>query len=119
MVSFDMATDEWMPYSANIAYLAAGWGWYFTFVHFMMAEWVSMLVVIILLACVQTVYALIDASEYYGDELNPGFNLSALAYGSGGVILAILLDLMWPPHIRETDSDEEMDNEESSSDISF
>ena len=118
MVSFTMADEMWDPYSNNIAYLAAGWGWYFTFVHFMMAEWVAMLVVIMLLAVWQTVLGLIDATEYYGDELNEGFNLSALAYGSGGVILAILLDLMWPPHIRETGSDED-DMEESDSDINF
>lgn len=98
------ADDSWMPYSYNITNFGIGWGLYYTFVHFKAMEWLSCLIVVLLQTGWQIMCALvpdegIDASPYIGGD---GFSYNNLSYGSLGVLLALILDLIVPPHIRST-----------------
>merc|ERR1712072_585956 len=96
---------------------------YFMFVHYHVWEWLSMLLVFLIQFIWQAKNAMVpyvnfkdvnNASlgwdrRYFGGM---GYSYKAEIWGAGGVIFAILVDLMWPPHIREPPGEDGM--EESS-----
>ena len=98
-------TEEWEPVARNMANFGVAFGLYYAFVHYYVAEWISMLVVLFIEGIWQIKNALIPDNEvdYIG---GPGFSYVSLIYDFGGILVALLIDLMWPPHIRPTGDDE-------------
>ena len=112
------ADDTWMPQAKNIATFSIGWGLYYTFVHFYVWEWLSTIIVLML----QTGWQIIRAKlpkEGKASKLidTDGFSYKNLIYGSVGVVLALLLDILVPPHIRGSDEATSEGSESGTDDI--
>ena len=106
------ATADWMPTkeSYNQANFLSGWGFYWAFVHMNVHEWVAVIVVLLLETCWQIVMGMVPDTEeddvgtpnvngvpYIGGR---GFSYTNLVYAAGGMLIALLIDLIAPPHIR-------------------
>ena len=96
------------------------------FVHFHVWEWLSIVLAILLAFVWQCKNALIPYTTYNGTTADGqryfggwGFDYKASIYGAGGVLLAFLLDVMWPPAIRETKDGENFTELEGEDDMSF
>ena len=112
-----MKTDSTM-----INYAFIGFGVYYMFAHFRVAEWISWLVVAVLFEGMGQVWnALIpaigaDNVDYFGGL---GFSWHQWIMGGAGATVALLIDLMWPPHIEadqwpedEDEGDDEWDEDD-------
>ena len=100
------AHDSWMPIQDNIAMLGVGFGLYYMFVHYYTWEWVTLIVVAFLQFLWELKNALIPATEveYFGGW---GYSWKAEIYGFGGLFLAFLIDVMWPPVLHDTKAEEQ------------
>ena len=112
------ANDSFSPYPANIAALGTQFGLYFMMVHFYAPEWVAIVVTLILgfiwevknamVPYVNIKYTSGVVSGYEKRWMGGfGFSYKRELYGLGGVFLAFLLDVMWPPAIQPTREEEE------------
>ena len=118
---YDAKHSSFMPYQENVANLGLGWGLYFMMVHFYAWEWLAIVLVIMLQFVWQCKNALVP---YYNFNLNAagtildgtwtaryfggmGYSWKAEIYGAGGVFLAFLLDVMWPPALQPMRDEEE------------
>merc|ERR1712151_244029 len=112
------AHDSWNPIPDNVAQFGVGYGLYYNFVHFYMMEWVAVIVILILQFIWQMKNGLVPyvnvkttngvpvstSNRYLGGF---GYSFEAEIYGAMGLIVALLIDLMWPPHIeRKYDNNE-------------
>ena len=98
--------DTWNPAHDNIANAGIGLGLYFTFVHFHIPEWGAILIALTLNGLWQVKNGFIPGmtstggNRYFGAW---GYSYIGQIYGAGGVLLAFLLDLMWPPAIQPSE----------------
>ena len=105
--------DSWMPIQDNMNMFGVGFGLYYMFVHYRTWEWVTLIVVAMIQFMWEAKNALIPYmnAEYFGGW---GYSWKAEIYGFGGLFLAFLIDVAWPPAIQkkmyaEIDGDEDMD----------
>ena len=118
----DYTHDTWNPSHDNMANAGVAFGLYFMFVHFHTWEWLSMLLVALFTFMWQCKNALIpsitktDGTRYFGGW---GYSYIAQIYGAGGVFLAFLLDVMWPPAIQPKKNGENYNEIEGDEDMSF
>ena len=121
-VDYEYGHDTWNPSHDNVANAGVGFGMYFMFVHFHVWEWLSMILVFLLTFMWQCKNALVPSvtktgsTRYFGGW---GYSYTAQIYGAGGVFLAFLLDVMWPPAIRETNKGENYNELEGDEDMAF
>lgn len=110
------------PMPQNVANFGSGFGLYFMFVHFYAAEWLSIILVILLQFLWQVKNAWVPymnykdtssvaaanaagfSKRYFGGF---GFCVQQEIYGAAGVLIAFLLDLIWPPAIQPSKAEEE------------
>ena len=107
--------DDWLPLGQNQAYFGTGWGLYFTWTTFQVHEWISVIIVVLLETSWQIVHGMVPdtTNAYLGGK---GFSYIRLVYGIGGMTLALLFDLMIPPHIRPFGADDPCEDYEEDSD---
>ena len=112
------AHDSWSPIPDNVASFGVGYGLYYNFVHFYMWEWVAFIVILIIQFMWQMKNGLIPymnykmtngvvsgvSQRYLGGF---GYSFKAQIYGFMGLTVALLIDLMWPPHIERRDNGED------------
>ena len=115
--------DTFNPTPNNVANFGAGFGLYMMFVHFYAAEWLSIVLVILLQFMWQCKNALVPYTRY-GDTSSVlqavstikedpryfggfGFSYHQEIYGAVGVLMGFLLDLIWPPAIQPSKAEEE------------
>ena len=107
------------PVFSNTNNLIVQFGLYFMFVHFHVWEWLSIILVVIFGAIWQLKNALIPYvnvkatgydRRYFGGA---GYSLTNELYGAIGILLAFLLDLMWPPAIRQPPQHEELEGDDN------
>ena len=99
----------------NIAALGTQFGLYFMMVHFYAPEWVAIVVTLILgfiweVKNALVPYVNIDTTTLVTSKRwmgGFGFSYKRELYGLGGVFLAFLLDVMWPPAIQPSREEEE------------
>ena len=108
--------DTFSPNPQNMANFGSGFGLYFMMVHFYAAEWLAIVLVILIQFMWQVKSALVP---YYrgtaSDPLNTdaryfggwGFSYHQELYGLGGILIAFLLDVIWPPAIQPSRAEEE------------
>ena len=125
-VDYDDMHDSWSPYTENVANAGVGFGMYFMFVHFNCWEWLSMIIVWFIQFMWQAKSALVPYNNYDAAGVKTssttymggfGYSWKQEIYGAGGVFLAFLLDVMWPPAIQpskegdhqELEGDEDME----------
>merc|ERR1712232_643380 len=82
------AHDSWNPIPDNVAQFGVGYGLYYNFVHFYMNYTGSPKSI------------LNFKYRYLGGF---GYSFKAQIYGALGLTVALLIDLMWPPHIERRD----------------
>ena len=119
-----LGEEKWFPKanSINMNYFGIGFGLYYMFVHFKVAEWIAWLVVAVF---VEGFYQIINAMipAYGDDKVNYiggyGWSYIQWIFGAGGATIGLLVDLLWPPHIRETggDDDDEDDDDYDDDDM--
>ena len=114
-LGYDDSRDSFSPYPLNIAALGTQFGLYFMMVHFYAPEWVAIVVTIILGFIWEVKNALVP---YVKVDLTAGtsetrwlggfgYSYKRELYGLGGIFLAFLLDVMWPPAIQPSREEEE------------
>ena len=109
------SNDSFSPYPMNIAALGTQFGLYFMMVHFYAPEWVAIVVTLILgfiweVKNALVPYVNIDTTTLVTSKRwmgGFGFSYKRELYGLGGVFLAFLLDVMWPPAIQPSREEEE------------
>ena len=122
---YDKSRDSFNPYPLQIAAFGTQFGLYFMMVHFYAPEWVAIVVGLILGFMWECKNALvpyinwtnltadgaITASSTWSRRYFGGFGYSyhREIYGAGGLLIAFLLDVMWPPAIQPS-REEEMDS---------
>ena len=112
-----LGEEKWFPKSnsINMNYFGIGFGLYYMFTHFMVAEWISwMIVAVFVEGLAQVMNGLIpaigdDKVNYIGGY---GFSYIQWIWGATGATIGLLIDLLWPPHIRETGDDDDGDDED-------
>ena len=108
------AHDSWNPIPDNLAQFGVGYGLYYNFVHFYMWEWVAFIVILLLQFLWQMKNGLIPYMNYTGTPKNAGtfkyrylggfgYSFKGQIWGAFGLTVALLIDLMWPPHIERRD----------------
>ena len=95
------------------AHFVACWGLYYFFVHFYVTEWLASILVL-LIGLLKEIKDAIIPWEEYGFIGGDGFSYWDMMYDVVGLALALITDLIWPPHIRPigADEDEESIDEE-------
>ena len=107
------------PVFGNTNNLIVQFGLYFMFVHFHVWEWLSIVLVTLFGFMWQVKNALVPylnwksststySKRYFGGY---GYSFTQEAYGFGGIFLAFLLDVMWPPAIRQPPQHEELEGD--------
>ena len=112
---YDDSRDSFNPYPLNIAALGTQFGLYFMMVHFYAPEWVAIIVTLILgfmweVKNALVPYVKVDTTTFVTETRwmgGFGFSYKRELYGLGGVFLAFLLDVMWPPAIQPSRDEEE------------
>ena len=84
----------------NVAMFMSGFGLYYMFVHFWVNEGWTIFAVVLLIGCFEIMHALIPTATVLAPLGGDGFSYYKLIYGTGGSIIALILDLIWPPSIR-------------------
>ena len=114
--------DTWNPAHDNIANAGIGLGLYFTFVHFRVPEWGAILLTLILNTMWQVKNGLVPGitktggNRYFGAW---GYSFIGQIYCVGGVLIAFLVDVMWPPAIQPSRSGESYEELEGDEDMTF
>ena len=121
-VGYSYEYDTWNPSQVNVASAGVSFGVYFMFVHFHVWEWLSMLLAMLFTFIWQCKNALVPyntetgGTRYFGGW---GYSYITQIYGAGGVFLAFLLDVMWPPAIQPPKDGENYNEIEGDGDMSF
>ena len=138
-IGYDEANHSWSPEPVNVSNLGVGFGLYFMMVHFYAPEWLSILILLILQFIWQVKNALIPyVTQYVKDHETTyyfrttttwekryfggfGYSYRQQIYGAGGVFIAFLLDVMWPPAIQPSreEENEEMEEVEEMDEMDF
>ena len=103
--------DSWNPEHLNVMNFGVGFGMYFMFVHFYAWEWLAILLVLLLQFIWQCKNALIPYMDWQTNGLvitgmnrryfgGFGYSYKHEIYGAAGVLMAFLLDVIWPPAIQ-------------------
>ena len=93
-----------------MAHFAIACGFYYTFVHMYLAEWISVIIVIFIDVVWQIKDGLVPIDggreiwKYLGGD---GFSYRNLVYDMSGLVLGLAIDLAVPPHVRGTVTPEE------------
>ena len=114
-IGYDDAYYSWNPYPMNVANFGVGFGVYFMMVHFYAWEWLAIVLVLLLQFMWQCKNALVPyvnydsttatwTRRYFGGF---GYSYRQQIYGAGGVFIAFLLDVIWPPAIQPSREEDE------------
>ena len=114
-IGYNDANYSWNPYPMNVSNFGVGFGMYFMMVHFYAWEWLAILLVLLLQFIWQCKNALVpfvdwDATtvtwsrRWFGGN---GYSYRQQIYGAGGVLIAFLLDVIWPPAIQPSREEDE------------
>ena len=106
------ATDTYELTHDKEAHFAACWGLYYFFVHFWVSElWAS--IATLLIGTAKEIKDALIPWEEYGFWGGDGFSYWDLIFDVAGLALALVVDLIWPPHIRppRKNEEEEVDEE--------
>ena len=114
-IGYNKSNDSFNPYPINIMALGTQFGLYFMMVHFYAPEWISIIVTLFLGFLWQVKNAMVPFVNYdtatattkYRWMGGFGYSWKTEIYGAGGVLLAFLLDVMWPPAIQPSREEEE------------
>ena len=114
-IGYDDDDVTFSPTTINVANFGVGFGLYFMMVHFYAPEWVSIIVALLLQFIWQCKNALVPYVNYDATTLTWsrryfggfGYSYRQEIYGAGGVLIAFLLDLMWPPAIQPSREEDE------------
>ena len=114
-IGYAESNYSWNPYPTNIMALGTQFGLYFMMVHFYAPEWIAIIVTLLLGFIWQVKNAMVPFINYNATALTAsfrwmggfGYSYKNELYGAGGVLLAFLLDVMWPPAIQPSREEEE------------
>ena len=121
-VDYDISHNTLYPSHDNVANAGVAFGLYFMFVHFYVWEWLSILLVMIFTGIWQVKNGLVPSVDSAGDNRyfgGWGYSWKSQVYGAGGVLVAFLLDVMWPPAIQPAKNGESFSELEGDEDMSF
>ena len=114
-IGYDDDDVTFSPTTINVANFGVGFGLYFMMVHFYAPEWVAIIVTLILgfiweVKNALVPYVKVDTTTFVTETRwmgGFGFSYKRELYGLGGVFLAFLLDVMWPPAIQPSREEDE------------
>ena len=93
------SSDDYSITISKEAHFALCLGLYYFFVHFWVSEmWAS--IVTLLIGLVREIKDGLVPEEDYGIWGGSGFSYWDLMYDAIGIVLGLVIDLIWPPHIR-------------------
>ena len=93
------SSDDWSVTISKEAHFALCWGLYHFFVHFWVSEmWAS--IITLGVGVVREIKDGLVPEEDYGIWGGSGFSYWDLLYDVIGIVLGLVVDLIWPPHIR-------------------
>ena len=116
-IDYKSIMDLWGPSFGNVGEFGLGWGLYFMCVHFYAWEWLAVIIALVIEVILQCKNALIPYANF-DDYLTTfqwtrrwgggfGYSIRAQVWNLGGVLVALLFDMIWKPTWGPTRAEEE------------